>query len=970
MHRSELDWGARLRHAARAANLLILVIALTGLAGWLLGIPALQTLGAEFPPIAPAEACALLAIGSCLAWLRDGPSPATRRATWAASVLVALLALGSIIEQVGARSLGMDFGFVRFALGDATVLAADAAFCYLIFAAALGLAPSEHPRARTLMRWLVAVVVGIATVALIGLTFRIVRLYVAVPPLSIALPGALALILASFSLVAMRPEPALLRIVEKDTPGAVIARQLLPAAVAVPLVLGWVQALGQSSGWFDIAAGEGVLAVSMIASFAALILWVGHKLDEINAHRSSAEKRADTQREWLQVTLANIGDAVIATNRNGEVGFLNPPAEKLVGLSAQSALGRAAADLIDLIDEHSGQALELPLVEALRERRPVSADGEPLIRLRDGSERPVEVNAMPIQDSAGRVAGGVLVVRDARIRRERDRAMRQAYADLDRKVLERTAALERATDTLLQTFAASTPDLILAKDREGRLIMANPAALRALGQRLEDVIGRNAIEVTGDTEAARRTVENDRYVIETGEPMMVEETLSSGTETRTFLATKSPLRDEYGQVIGLIGVATDITERKRAHGDLERLLVAEHRLRGEAERANRAKDEFLAIVSHELRSPLNALKGWSHVLNSTRNPDPSLVARAAQAIKRNVEHQVRLIDDLLDTSRIISGKLVIERRPVNMVEVVHAALDLARPSAQAKNIELRFSFEQPAIIAEGDHGRLQQVVINLVSNAIKFTPDDGLVEIALRCQAEHVSLAVRDTGIGISADFLPHVFDRFSQADTSTTRRHGGLGIGLALVRHLVELHGGTVRVESAGSGQGAVFTAELPAAQSAVASVERMTADERAVSRDTLDGVRVLAVDDDPDARDVIHLALSHAGARVHTCQTGEDFVSAVGQDPRPDVLLLDIAMPDEDGFSVLRRARSLPGVASIPAIAVTAFTHVDRERFTAAGFFDSVGKPIEPARLIDAIATALAAMRKPEPEAMASSA
>jgi PAS domain S-box-containing protein len=967
---SSFDWTARLQRAGRVANLLVLVIALAGLLGWLFAIPALQTLGADFPPITPAEILALTVSGCVLAALSGiDPGPRARMAAWAGSAVVAILALASMAEQLTARLLGMDFSFVSFARGEAAVLAADAAIVYLLLAVAMALAPVDHPRARASLRLLVALLVGIATVALIGLTFRIVRLYFAVPPLGLSLPAALALMLASFSLVARRPEPALLRIVEKDTPGAVIARQLLPAAVAVPLVLGWVQALGQSSGWFDIAAGEGVLAVSMIASFAALILWVGHKLDEINAHRSRAEKQADTQREWLQVTLTHIGDAVIATNRNGEVGFLNPAAESLIGMAATRASGRATAELIELTDERTGEPLPLPLAEALREMRPASAEGEPLLRMPDGTQRPVEVNAMPIRDPAGGVAGGVLVVRDARVRRERDRAMRQAYADLDRRVLERTAALEQATATLLQTFASSTPDLILAKDREGRLIMANPAALRALGQRLEDVVGRNTIELTGDTAEARRTVENDRYVIETGEPMMVEETLSSGNETRTFLVTKSPLRDEFGQVIGLIGVATDITERKRAHGDLERLLVAEHRLRGEAEQANRAKDEFLAIVSHELRSPLNALKGWSHVLTGSRNPDPTLVARAAQAIKRNVEHQTRLIDDLLDTSRIISGKLIIERKPVNLVDVVQAALEVSRPSAQAKNIEVRFTSAQKPVMAEGDHGRLQQVVINLVSNAIKFTPDNGLVEISLHREAERVLLGVRDTGIGISSEFLPHVFDRFSQADTSTTRRHGGLGIGLALVRHLVQLHGGRVRVESAGSGQGSVFTAELPAADGESVASGRPHIDERTQARSALNGVRVLAVDDDPDARDVIELALTHAGAQVRTCKSGDEFVAALKEE-LPDVLLLDIAMPDEDGFSVLQRARGVKGSAAIPAIAVTAFTHVDPDRFNAAGFVDRVGKPIEPARLIESIAAASAFLSEPEREAAASGA
>jgi signal transduction histidine kinase len=245
---------------------------------------------------------------------------------------------------------------------------------------------------------------------------------------------------------------------------------------------------------------------------------------------------------------------------------------------------------------------------------------------------------------------------------------------------------------------------------------------------------------------------------------------------RTYLTTKSPLRDEQSRVIGLIGVATDITERKNAQRELEKLVVAEQRLRAEAERANRAKDEFLAIVSHELRSPLNALRGWSHLMATTRPLDASLVDRAAKAIKRNVDHQTRLIDDLLDTSRIVSGKLTIERRVVNLADTVLAALDAARPVAAAKQIDLRFTPGDPSTMVIGDAGRLQQLVSNLLSNAVKFTPDGGSITVLLHKNAERVQLQVKDNGLGISPEFLPHVFDRFTQADTSAARRACGCG--------------------------------------------------------------------------------------------------------------------------------------------------------------------------------------------------
>jgi signal transduction histidine kinase/CheY-like chemotaxis protein len=438
---------------------------------------------------------------------------------------------------------------------------------------------------------------------------------------------------------------------------------------------------------------------------------------------------------------------------------------------------------------------------------------------------------------------------------------------------------------------------------------------------------------------------------------------------RIFLTTKSPLRDEQGRIIGLIGVATDITERKQAQGELEKLVVAEQRLRAEAERANRAKDEFLAIVSHELRSPLNALRGWTHLLLTTRPLEQSLVDRACKAIQRNVDHQTRLIDDLLDTSRIVSGKLTIERRVVNLVDVVSTALDAARAGAAAKAIELRFRPPEPALMVIGDAGRLQQLVSNLLSNAVKFTPEGGQIELWLQKNAERVQLQVKDNGVGISSEFLPHVFDRFSQADTSSSRRAGGLGIGLALVRHIALLHGGQVRAESGGIGRGASFTVELPAAPAAaLVEVPRIGSPERRrPSEGALGGIRVWAVDDDLDAHEVLGMTLRQTGAVVETFASAGELATAIERalpDRPPHVLLIDLAMPGEDGFEALRRVRAvemaLGSDKPIPAIAFTAFTQIERERLIAAGFVDRVDKPVITEKLVAAIRAAVKERRQ----------
>jgi signal transduction histidine kinase/ActR/RegA family two-component response regulator len=422
----------------------------------------------------------------------------------------------------------------------------------------------------------------------------------------------------------------------------------------------------------------------------------------------------------------------------------------------------------------------------------------------------------------------------------------------------------------------------------------------------------------------------------------------------------------------LLGVSVDITDRKLAELEREQLMATEQRLRLEAERANRAKDEFLAIVSHELRSPLNALRGWGFLLGSAKSPDASLIERATEAIKRNVDHQARLIDDLLDTSRIMSGKLNIERRSVNLVEVVQAALDVVRASAAAKRITIDFDASPSTLLLEGDAARLNQIAVNLLSNAVKFTPEGGKVEVSVGLVGGVARFSVADTGAGIDAEFLPRVFDRFSQADTSTTRRHGGLGIGLALVRNLTELHGGRVTAHSDGVGKGSTFTVELPLPEAERRDLAiQSSGDDQPASVGGLAGVRICMLDDDPDARDVISLTLRQAGAEVRTVATGAELVSVLEKQVpqmQPDVLLLDLAMPDEDGFTVLARIRAFEerrGVAAgaaIPAIAVTAFTEVSRARVIEQGFADHVSKPIDPAKLVASIRRAMSARERAE--------
>ena len=384
----------------------------------------------------------------------------------------------------------------------------------------------------------------------------------------------------------------------------------------------------------------------------------------------------------------------------------------------------------------------------------------------------------------------------------------------------------------------------------------------------------------------------------------------------------------------------------------------------EAEAANRLKDEFLATLSHELRTPLNAIMGWAHVLGQTSG-DRATVQRAAEVIRQNAAAQAQLIEDILDVSRVVGGRLVLDTRPVQMRIVIEDAIESLMPAATAKAINIERTLTSD-IQVFGDRDRLQQIVWNLVSNALKFTPKGGRIEVELHAEGGDAALRVTDTGIGIPADFLPFVFDRFRQADSSMSRRHSGLGLGMAIVRHLVELHGGTVSAESEGEGKGATFRLRLPTrsdAQPALEPVDVRPArqDDEVGDLEHLHGVHILIVEDDADSRTVLALLLQKLGALVEAVASARDAVERV-TNRRPDVLVSDIGMPDEDGYSLIRRVRQMPAdrAKKLPAIALTAYARrQDAEAALGAGFDYHLSKPVAPAALIKAIKSVTANRR-----------
>jgi signal transduction histidine kinase len=406
--------------------------------------------------------------------------------------------------------------------------------------------------------------------------------------------------------------------------------------------------------------------------------------------------------------------------------------------------------------------------------------------------------------------------------------------------------------------------------------------------------------------------------------------------------------------------------RKKAEQDRDRLLIQEQNLRKEAEEASRLKDEFLAIVSHELRTPLTSIIGWAAMLLNG-NLDEITTRHGLETIRRNAQVQTQLIDDLLDVSRIITGKLHLNMRPVDLSEVIQRSLASIRPTAETKNININIVLNETPVPVNGDPDRLQQIMWNLLSNAIKFTPPGGSVEVRIECIDSKVRISVADTGQGIEPDFLPYVFDRFRQADSSHTRKYGGLGLGLAIVRYLVELHGGTVNVASEGKDRGATFTVDFPLASTSVKTQVDRKKQKTNILREiynsqSLSGVSVLLVEDDLDTQELIRVLLENSGAHVRTATTVVDALKEFEIHP-PNVIVSDIGLPKEDGIVLIQKIRSLSNEKGgrTPAIALTAYTREeDRMKILAAGYQMHVSKPVDPAELITVVANIAKQKRK----------
>jgi PAS domain S-box-containing protein len=657
--------------------------------------------------------------------------------------------------------------------------------------------------------------------------------------------------------------------------------------------------------------------------------------------RKRTEEALKASERHSQHILDSLFSFVGVVTREGVLTEANRTALEAAELSTEDVIGKPFDTCYWWAHSAEAQAQLRAAIEKAATGEMVRYDAD--IRVKDGQIITIDFTLVPVFDDCDQVEYLILSGIDITERKQTEIQQIENKNVIAQQLME------------IEAIYHNAPIGLTLLDRDLRFVRINQHLADINGVPIESHLGRTIKDVIPELAA---TVEPSLYqVLETGEPKLnfelKGETPAQPGVERVWLESWHPLKNANGEVAGINIVVQEITHRKQAEQEREQLLTREQAAREEAERANRVKDEFLAIVSHELRTPLSSILGWSQLLNKgTLSPDKA--KQALETIMRNAKMQAQLIDDLLDVSRILRGKLILQAEPVDLGSVAQAAIETMDLSAQAKTIEIATTIDPSVGAVLGDAGRLQQIIWNLLSNAVKFTPTGGRIELCIQRSENQAQLTICDNGKGIPASFLPYIFDRFRQQDTATTRQFGGLGLGLSICRHLVELHGGTIWADSPGEGQGATFILRLP-----MLAEHRQQQRSQTLSTQLLDlnGVKILVVDDDDDAREVASFLLEDAGAVVTSTVSAQAALRALEQ-ASFDVLISDIGMPITDGYQLMQQIRALPAEEGghIQAISLTAYAgEIDYRRAQAAGFQKHLVKPIERDVLIKAIASLL---------------
>lgn len=658
------------------------------------------------------------------------------------------------------------------------------------------------------------------------------------------------------------------------------------------------------------------LTISPIKNEQGQVIGASKILRDIT-QRKEADERLRRALDFDETVMLSMGEGLFTVDTKGLVTFMNPAAQRMFGWTLDEMIGRRMHDVT-----HHTRPDGTPFPHEDCAAFQVMSKGEMLSEFedvfirKDGSFFDVVYSSSPLR-SNGQVTGLVVVFRDVTDRKLAEEEIRFQANLLD--------AVEQA---------------VIATDLKGTVLFWNSFAENLYGWSASEALGANVLDVT-PSPVLREQAENIMASLQAGLSWEGEFEVQSRDGTLfPVTVTDSPIYNNRGELIGIVGVSTDNTSRRRAQEERENLLAREREARVEAENANRLKDEFLATLSHELRNPLNVVIGYAEILRrSDESQKHSFVIKAAETIRRNALAQAQLVSDLLDLSRLQMGKLSLTQQPVSLSTVVTDAIETVRAEAGSKSITLNVELDPEVVVVEGDPIRLGQIAWNLLNNAIKFTPPEGSVQILLSQNGEMAKLMVEDSGQGITPEFLPHVFEIFRQADAGTARKQGGMGIGLALVKQLAELHGGSVQVHSEGVGHGARFTVAIPLYKPGISGLPS----EKTGASGALKKKFILVVDDSPETTEMLGKLLELEGAYVESARGGVEALE-IAQKKDFDLVISDISMPGMDGYELLRKLRALPEMADVPAVALTGYGRsTDIDRAHEEGFAEHLTKPLD---------------------------
>ncbi len=828
---------------------------------------------------------------------------------------------------------------------------------FLFLGIGISFLDAHSPRLFRLSNTSVLMVVAITLLVFLyyfyGIDIEPIALY-----FTIALHTVVAFLSICAAILLARPERGVVATLLGNNPGTVVARRMWPAFLLV-IVLGWIRTIGRNAGWFGGGFGTAWFVLAILVIFAALTWWTAVTLNRTGRERHLANLALTQSEARLTALLEQLPVGIGLTDREGRFLIRNSLLNNFVGdkLSSLDPILRARWRGWD----DAGRQLEpseWPSARAMRGES-VSPGVEMLYTSADGKQIWTRVLSVPFRDQRDELAGVIVVVQDIDEQRRAENRLEVLVrvSELIRTIYdpnELSYAVAETVGTHLNARRCLFNETDVDRDLEtihrdycnGAASVAGQHRISEYSRITSSEMERGNTVVNVDSKIDPRTSSDyERTYAQTGERAYVAVPLMrEGRWVASLFVSDDKPRQWSKEEVSLLQTVAERTwtaiEKLRAEAEREQLLQREQEARDAAEKANQLKDEFLATLSHELRNPLNVILGYSELLLRMREIENSpRLLKMADALKRNAQSQSQLINDLLDLSRLQRGKVSLNQETISLPAIIDSAVETVRADAIAKGINIHLNVSDQLLLVDGDRLRLQQIAWNILNNAVKFTPTGGRIDIGLGTENGEAVLVVKDTGQGIDPSFLPHVFEMFRQADGSNRRRHGGLGIGLALVRQLVQLHGGMISAESDGPNKGSSFTIRLPLIRE---TSPRAVAASTAVELNLLSGLNFLIVDDSEDTIAMLEELLTISGANVTSATNGADALRLAHENTF-DIVLSDISMPEMDGFEFLNKLRQIDGRQQVPVIAITGFGRSgDIERARAAGFYSHLTKPL----------------------------